>query len=264
MVPRDVGSAGTSSGVVYFTERGSGPPLVLVHGLMVSGRMFEHVVVRFAERHRAVVPDLRGHGNSRCLPPPYTVEQLAADIARLLDHLGIESAAVLGYSQGGAVAQQFALDYPERCERLVLGCTYAFNMATPRERIEGFFLVNFVRMLGMRRMARLMGSQAKQLGAESAAELLAELMAGQDRKLMVAASKAALAFDSRGRLADIKCPTLVIAASDDKAVPAHHAEMLHNGIPGSRLAVVEGAGHTLLWTHPDDFVRLTEDFLRTS
>jgi pimeloyl-ACP methyl ester carboxylesterase len=70
-----------------------------------------------------------------------------------------------------------------------------------------------------------------------------------------------MAFDSRQRLAEIKRPTLVIAGSQDRAVPLHHAQMLHAGIRGSQLVVIEGAGHTLIWTHPDEFVRVTEDFL---
>src|SRR5690349_9961316 len=116
-----------SSKLLYVNEYGSGSPLLLVHGVTVTGEMFEPVVEHFAQRHRVIVPDMRGHGRSRAIPPPYTAAQLAADLAYLLDHLGIESTAVLGYSQGGAIAQQFALDYPRRCNRLILACTYAFN-----------------------------------------------------------------------------------------------------------------------------------------
>ena|SRR5882672_34499 len=160
--------------MLYFTDRGSGPPLLLVHGLMVTGDMFDPVVDQFATRHRVIVPDLRGHGRSRALPPPYMVRQLAADLSRLLDHLGIESTGVLGYSQGGAVAQQLALDHPEQCRRLVLACTYAFNMATAREKIEGRFLPALVRMLGPRRLAKLAVSQgAKELGKGRADWLVA-------------------------------------------------------------------------------------------
>src|SRR5919198_5814990 len=124
------------SELLYFREHGVGSPLLLVHGLMVSGEMFEPVIDHFAARHHVIVPDLRGHGRSRGLSPPYMAAQLAADLARLLDHLQIDSAAVLGYSQGGAIAQQLVLDYPTRCDRLVLACTYAFNMATPREWLQ--------------------------------------------------------------------------------------------------------------------------------
>jgi len=79
-----------TSDMLYFTDRGSGPPLLLVHGLNVTGEMFETVVDQFATRHRLIIPDLRGHGRSRSLPPPYTVWQLAADLSHLLDHLGVE------------------------------------------------------------------------------------------------------------------------------------------------------------------------------
>jgi 3-oxoadipate enol-lactonase len=231
---------------------------------MVSGEMFEPVVDQFARRHRVIVPDLRGHGRSRALPPPYTVRQLAADLSRLLDHLGIESTAVLGYSQGGAVAQQLALDHPDRCHHLVLACTYAFNMATPREKLEGRVLPVLVRVLGPRRFAKFAVSQgAKELSEERAGWLVG-LLGDQDRKLMVSAWKETMSFDSRKRLGEIACPTLVVAGSMDQAVPMHHAEMLHDAIAGSQLVVVDGAGHTLIWAHPDQFVRLVEEFLGTA
>lgn len=250
-----------SSPLVYFTERGAGPPLLLVHGSMVTGEMYEPVIEQFSRRHRVIVPDLRGHGRSRALPPPYTARQLARDLARLLEHLGIDSAAVLGYSQGGVIAQQFSLDYPARCSRLVLACTYAFNMASVREKIEGHLVPPLIRLLGMKRLAKLIISQgAKELPPERA-EWLASLMGSQDDALMLHGWKAVTSFDSRDRLAEIKCPTLVVAGSSDTAVPMHHATMLHDGIAGSQLVVVDGAGHTLIWTHPDELVRVSEIFL---
>jgi pimeloyl-ACP methyl ester carboxylesterase len=256
-----MGSTPTSLDLLYFTERGSGPPLLLVHGLMITGEMFEPVIEQFATRHRVILPDLRGHGRSRGLPPPYTAAQLASDLSRLLDHLGIESTAVLGYSQGGAIAQQLALDHPERCSRLVLACTYAFNMATFRERLEGHLAPLLLNALGMKRFAKLIASQAfKQLGKDRADSILG-LIAGQDRQLMVTAWREAMAFDSRRRMAEIRCPTLVVAAANDDAVPIHHAKMLQDGIAGSRLVLIDGANHALIWTHPDDLVRVTEEFL---
>jgi 3-oxoadipate enol-lactonase len=254
-------SAPASSELLYFTERGSGPPLLLVHGLMVTGEMFEPVIEHLATRQRVIVPDLRGHGRSRGLPPPYTAEQLASDLARLLDHLGIDSTVVLGYSQGGAIAQQLVLDNPRRCDRLVLVCTYAFNMATARERLEGHLMPLLVQVLGTRRFTKFVVSQGlKQLGKERA-DWLAGLMADQDRKLMVAAWRETMAFDSRHRLAEIRCPTLVVAASNDQAVPIHHAKMLHDGIAGSQLSIIDGADHALMWTHPDELMRVTDEFL---
>ena len=247
--------------LLYFTERGSGPPLLLIHGLMVTGEMFEPVIEHFATRHRVIVPDLRGHGRSRGLPPPYTAAQLASDLLRLLDHLGIDSAAVLGYSQGGAIAQQLVLDHPKRCDRLVLACTYAFNMATLREWLEGHLLPLLVYVLGTRRFTKLVVSQGLKQVSKERADWLAGLMADQDRKLMVSAWRETMAFDSRRRLAEIRCPTLVVAASNDQAVPIHHAKMLHEGIPGSQLVIIDGADHALIWTHSDELVRAVDEFL---
>jgi pimeloyl-ACP methyl ester carboxylesterase len=228
---------------------------------MVTGEMFEPVTGQLATRHRVIVPDLRGHGRSRGLPPPYTAAQLAADLSRLLDHLGVEATAVLGYSQGGAIAQQLALDHPKRCDRLVLACTYAFNMATPREWLEGHLVPLLLRVLGTVGLAKLVVSQAaRQLGKERA-DWLAGLIADQDRKLMRAAWRETMAFDSRRRLAEIACPTLVVAASKDRGVPIHHARMLHDGIPGSQLVIIDGADHAVIWTHSNVFLRATEEFL---
>jgi 3-oxoadipate enol-lactonase len=250
-----------TSDLLYFVEQGSGPPLLLVHGMMISGEMFEVVVEHFAARHRVIVPDLRGHGRSRGLPPPYTVAQLASDLARLLDHLGVDSTAVLGYSQGGAVAQQLALDHPSRCNRLVLACTYAFNMATVREKVEGRLVPLVLNVIGMRSFARLLASQGlTQVGKERAGWVV-NLIADQDRDLMVSAWKAAMAFDSRRRLGEIMCPTLIVAGSDDNAVPFHHAKMLHDGIRGSRLVTIDGGDHALIWARTGDLVRVVDEFL---
>jgi pimeloyl-ACP methyl ester carboxylesterase len=254
-------AAVASSGLVYFTEHGSGPPLLLVHGLMVTGQMFEPILEQLATRHRVIVPDLRGHGQSRGLPPPYTVAQLAADLARLLDHLGIASTAVLGYSQGGAIAQQLVLDYPLRCDRLVLACTYAFNMATFSEQLEGHLAPLLINVLGMRRLAKLLFSQGLTGLSKERGDWLAGIMANQDRQLMVSAWRETMAFDSRRRLVEIRCPTLVVAAANDQAVPMHHAKMLHDGIPGSQLVIIDGANHALIWTHSDELVRVTDEFL---
>jgi pimeloyl-ACP methyl ester carboxylesterase len=252
----------SSSQLIYFTEYGSGPPLLLVHGLMVTGEMFRPVIEHLATRHRLIVPDLRGHGRSRGLPPPYSAAQLASDLSGLLNHLSIDSTAVLGYSQGGAIAQQLVLDYPHRCDRLVLACTYAFNMATFRERLQGHFTPLLLHILGSRRFAKLVISQGmKQIDKERANWLIG-LLANQDTKLMVSAWRETMAFDSRSRLTEIRCPTLIVAGWNDTAVPIHHAQMLHAGITGSQLIIVDGADHTLIWTHSDELLQVMDEFLR--
>jgi pimeloyl-ACP methyl ester carboxylesterase len=195
------------------------------------------------------------------MPPPYTVAQLASDLVSVLDDRGIPSASVLGYSQGGAVAQQFALDHPERCARLVLACTYAFNVATIREKIEGRLVPLLIRVLGMRRFARLVVSQGLSRVDKERAQWVVDLIADQDPGLMITAWKEAMAFDSRSRLSEITCPTLIVAGSNDNAVPFHHAEMLRMGIAGAQLVVIQDADHALVWAKPEELLRAVADFL---
>src|SRR5262245_663834 len=84
---------------LYVDQLGAGPPLLLIHGLMVSGVMYQPVLPALATHYRVIVPDLRGHGRSGALPGPYGVEQLARDLAQLLDDLQVDAAHILGYSQ---------------------------------------------------------------------------------------------------------------------------------------------------------------------
>jgi pimeloyl-ACP methyl ester carboxylesterase len=256
-----VSASGRASDLVYSFERGAGPPLLLIHGLMATGEMFAPILEPLARRYRLIVPDLRGHGRSRGLPPPYATAQMASDLSRLLDHLGISSTAVLGYSQGGAVAQQLALDDPRRCSRLVLACTYAFNMASLRERIEGRVVPFLINVIGMKRFTELVVSMGLRQVSRERAALVTRLIASQDRHLMVAAWRAAMAFDSRPRLAEVRCPTLIVAGSKDAAVPLHHAYMLRDGIAGAKLVILDGADHALLWVRPEEFAGIIERFL---
>ena len=227
--------------------------------------MFEPIVEPLARRHRLIIPDLRGCGRSRELPPPYTVKQQAADLAALLDHLGIASTDALGYSQGGPVVQELALDYPERVRSLVLSNTYAYNMTTMREKVAGQIVPLLLNLLGVRLFVKLVISQGlKKIPKEQAAwvaNLIARTWGEADPKSITLAWREAMAFDSRERLKEIKCPTLIVAGSNDNAVPMHHATMLHDGIAGSKLAVIEDTDHALMWTHPAQWLRTVSDFL---
>ena len=249
---------------LFVREYGAGSPLLLLHGLMATGDMFRSVVATLATQHRLIVPDLRGHGRSAHLPGPYSAWQLAADLGHLLDQLGLGKVDVLGYSHGGAVAQQFALDHPRRLRRLVLACTYAHNMLTPREHFEGFLAPWLTRLLGPRSLAALMMRSGAGGGPPlppDVAQGFIDMLGSNRRAQMAAAARDLAVFDSRPRLKEIVAPTLVIAGSVDQAVPIAHARMLAAGIPHAELHIIEGAGHTLIWTHPDLLMSLFESWL---
>jgi pimeloyl-ACP methyl ester carboxylesterase len=251
-----------SSELLYFGERGSGPPLLLVHGLMATGEMFEPVTKQLASQYHLIIPDLRGHGQSRKLPPPYTPVQMASDLASLLDHLGIESAMVLGDSMGGAIAQQFVLDYPKRCSRLILASTYTYNFVTFGEKIIGHLIPFVVRFLGLRQFGKLVTTQGTKQLSKERADWLAGLIAGQDIKVMLSALReTVIRFDSRSRLAEIKCPTLIVVGPLDHG-DLRQAKMLHDGITGSQLVIINNADHALMWGHTDEFLQSVEEFLK--
>ena len=242
------------SEIIFFRELGAGPPLLLIHGLLINGAMFDPLLPLLAPHYRVIRPDLRGHGQSGRLPPPCTVEGHVADLIVLLDELGVGQATVLGYSQGGAVAQQLAHGHPDRVNRLILVCTYACNLLTWRERLEGRLLPWLVRLLGLRRLADVMAGQARELTPQQAAQLQ-EMIAANEVRPSLAAIRALQTFDSRPWLHEISAPTLVIAGEQDSAVPLHHARMLSQAIPNAALRVLP-AGHTLIWTHPEQLAAL--------
>jgi pimeloyl-ACP methyl ester carboxylesterase len=113
----------------------------------------------------------------------------------------------------------------------------------------------------MERFARLVLSQGLKQVAKDKGAWVTGIIGSQNKDLMLQAWKEAIAFDSRRRLPEIKRPTLIIAGTADDAVAVHHARMLHAGIPDSTLVIIEGAGHALIWSHPEQLSRVASRFL---
>lgn len=256
------GLGGPPEAGLFVRRLGSGRPLVLLHGLPVSGEMFAGVAGWWSAHHQVIIPDLRGHGRSAGVPGPYSVEQLAADVVDVLDRMRILHADVLGYSQGGAVAQQLARDHPHRIDRLVLACTYARNRITRRERIEARVSSPLLATLGPRRLAELVlrGGVGPPLSTGDVAALR-RMLGANTRRHALAAHHAMMDFDSRSWLDQIYAPTLVVCGSADTEVPARHSYLLALGIPNAELARITGAGHALLWTHTPQFVGTIDAWL---
>ncbi len=263
-------SNGSSGSLPFVRQFGEGEPLLLVHGLMLTGEMFDPVLDAFARRHRVIVPDLRGHGRSSGLPGPYTADRMAKDLAEILETCGVASADVLGYSRGGAVAQRFARNYPERTRRLVLVCSYVSHSLSVLERLENELLIWAVRLFGTGGAARILAWMAtrprpvaRSVSPERA-RWLKGLWAASGKEASIKAARAMSAFDSHGWLSQITCPTLVVCGDKDMLASRAGCEMLARGIEDACLHIVEGAGHMLPWTHPERLVELTERWLSVS
>jgi pimeloyl-ACP methyl ester carboxylesterase len=190
---------------------------------------------------------------------PYDPATMAGDLHVAMADTGFTRANVLGYSHGGAVAQVLARVQPHAVAKLLLVCTYACNVATIREYLEGLALVASLSILSPRALARFIvqpGRAATPGLTEERAAWLRGIIGANDRKTMRPAATGLLTFDSRPWLKDISVPTFVIAGAEDTAVPAHHFYTLVSGIPGAQGAMVQGAGHTLLWTHTKELADL--------
>jgi len=119
----DAAGSGTYAEVnginLYYETHGSGHPLILLHGGLGSGEMFGPTLPTLADHHQVILVDLQGHGRTADIDRPIDVRLMAGDVAALIDHLGLREPDVVGYSLGGGVALQVAIQYPEKVRRVV-------------------------------------------------------------------------------------------------------------------------------------------------
>ena len=222
---------------------------------MVSGAMFDPLVVHLRDRFRILIPDLRGHGRSGYVGGPNDVASLASDLDTVLSEARFGRGLVLGYSHGGAVAQHLAWTRPAVVSRLILACTYACNVATMRERLECEIFAALLRLFEPGQIAKLIFRPSRPtptgtigLTTEQV-DWLRSIMAANSSAPMRGVLAGLIAFDSRPWLREIRVPTVVVRGARDDAVPQHHFAALVGGIPGATGRTIERAGHALMWTH---------------
>jgi pimeloyl-ACP methyl ester carboxylesterase len=264
-----------------FRLAGSGPPVVLVHGIGDSSGTWKPIISALARRHLVIAPDLLGHGSSDKPRADYSVAAYANGVRDLLGVLGVERATLIGHSLGGGVAMQFAYQFPERTERLVLvGSGGAGPDVTPV--LRAMTLPGAAGLLQLLRLptARLQVGVAVQLLrllgtglGQDAPDLLRMVDALPDATARAAFIRTLRAVvDWRGQVVTMldRCyltrgmPTLLVWGSRDAVVPVAHAYRAHLAMPGSRLEVFDGAGHFPFHSDPGRFVTLVEDFLEST
>src|SRR5262245_22876835 len=259
--PRTIPAARRAS-ALYCATYGSGVPLLLLHGLGVSGALFQPLIPALAARYQVIVPDLRGHGQSRCLPGPDSAERLADDIDNLLDLLGITSCYTLGYASGGAVAQQLARSRPGRVRGLALVCAYARSATTIREHIHSRLRPELFRLLGSAGVGRLAAHIGSPRGAPADTfAFVSDAMATNDGRRIAPIARSLLFFDSRPWLKQITCPALVVAGAADTITPPRAARELASGLPNSQIHIIPRAGHWLVKTHTTALLDLVVPWL---
>jgi len=249
---------------IYWEESGAGEPLLLIMGLGYSHEMWHRTRPVVSAHYRTILFDNRGVGKSDVPQGAYSIAQMAADADAVLDAAGIEKAHVFGVSMGGMIAQEVALNYPDRVNRLVLGCTACGG----RNAIAAAQNVIDV-LMARARMTPAEGAQAMVpyiYDASTPRERIDEDLAIRIRSYPEAAGymgqvQAILAWTSFGRLTQIRSPTLIVHGETDQLVPPQNAGILAQNIAGSRLVMLPHASHIFITDQPEASHREVLSFL---
>ena len=263
---------------VGYQAAGTGPPVVLLHGITSTSDAWRNVMPRLAERYTVIAPDMIGHGRSAKPRGDYSLGAYAAGVRDLLAVLGFERGTVVGHSLGGGIAMQFAYLFPEYVERMALISSGGLGREVhPLLRAATLPGSEWVLPLLAREWSVNAGeavrSVAARLGLEAGPDL-AEFARGYASLVEEGATDAFLhtmrsvigpdgqrvsALD-RLYLAD-QLPTLIVWGSDDPVVPVEHGRNAHRIVAHSRYVEIEGSGHWPMLDAPDRIVRELTAFI---
>ncbi|MFE3456127.1 alpha/beta fold hydrolase [Nocardiopsis aegyptia] len=261
--PRTASVRGIS---VSYTDRGTGYPLLFIHGHPFDHTMWEPQVRALAGRgYRVIAPDLRGYGRSTVVPGTTTLDTFARDLAALLNHLELDVVGVVGLSMGGQIALELYRLFPDRVDALVLAATNP-HAETEKGRLARAETAERLRTEGMG------GYTDDMLVGMMSAANVRDLPAVADhvRAMMYAAPPEGAAAALLGRalrpdyiplLKRISAPTLLVVGQEDEFTPPDFTESMHVLVPDSAVEIIEGAGHLPNLERPDRFNELLRRFM---
>ncbi len=264
-----------------FVRVGSGPALLLLHGLGCDHTTWSPVIDALAERHTVIAPDLLGHGRSAKPRADYSIGGYANGMRDLLTVLGVDKATVVGHSFGGGVAMQFGYQFPERAERLVLvgsgglgpevaygiraittpGFDQAMALLTlPGVRHANLAALRIVAATGLKQTRDLSEAAAiydsfKDPRARAAIRTVVRAVVDWQGQIVTMADRAYLTD---------AMPMAVVWGREDRVIPVRHAEAAAVLAPRARVEIIDDAGHFPHKDHPERFVEIVHDFVRTT
>ena len=252
---------------LYYEAHGNGEPLVCVMGLSADVLAWALQIPAFSERHRTIVFDNRDVGQSSYAGGSYEIADMARDALALADALEPESFHLLGVSMGGAIAQEMALQAPERVRTLTLAVTFAAGSAWARKLSEvwGARVKQVSHEEHVDELMLLNHSEELFENADAVAWLRGMILQNPHAQAPEAFARqldASSRHDARERLRALELPTHVIGAERDILVPIWKSRELAELIPGAKLTVVEGAPHGFSIERAEEFNRLVLDFIR--
>jgi pimeloyl-ACP methyl ester carboxylesterase len=249
-----------------YDEAGSGAAVVLLHGYPFNRSMWSEQIEALAPRFRVIAPDLRGHGETTVMAGPATMDEMARDVAALLETLRISRAAVCGLSMGGYVALALYRLFPLRARGLVLADTRAQadteEARANREQQAAKALQEGMEAIADAMLPRLLAPDTLARRWQVVARVREMIVNTKPEGAASAQLGMGLRRDQTPFLWRIIAPTLIIVGSEDMISPLSEAEQMHREIGGSRLEVIEGAGHVSNIEQPESFNRALTKFLR--
>ncbi|MEA2390472.1 MAG: hypothetical protein QOK31_581 [Solirubrobacteraceae bacterium] len=266
---------------VIYRVAGSGPPVVLIHGMVNSSRHWEAVALRLAESHTVIAPDLIGHGDAATPRGDYSLGAHAAWIRDLLAVLGIERASLVGHSLGGGVALQFFYQFPQRTERVALVSSGGLGREVS-PMLRSAALPGASALLSLAAHPRALdalqasGDRLRRRGArkgvyvQAVARALRPLERPGAREAFLHTLRAVI--DVRGQRVSARdrlyllssVPTLVVWGGRDHTIPIEHGRDAHAAIPGSRFETLPRAAHFPHLEDPEGLASVLLDFLHTT
>jgi pimeloyl-ACP methyl ester carboxylesterase len=266
---------------VAYRTAGSGPVIVLVHGITSTSATWERVMPALAKRFTVIAPDLLGHGGSAKPRGDYSLGAYASGIRDLVIALGHEQATFVGHSLGGGVAMQLAYQFPERCERLVLidsgGLGSEVNILLRSATLPGAefvlpLLASEPLLNAGRGVGRLFGRLGLRVhtdiaemarGHASLAERDARAAFVHTLRTIVDPTGQRVSANDRLYLAE-RVPFLIIWGERDRIIPVSHAHATHERVPSSQLEIFEDAGHFPHVDDPHRFIEVLTEFIDTT
>jgi len=252
----------TEQAKIYVEEAGSGDPLVLVHGLGMSSKLWFNQIDEFSRHFRTFAVDLRGFGQSSKPRETgaYSIEELAKDIISVIEQLEISPTHFLGTSMGGFVGQSVALSRPELCRSLIL-CHTSPKMSIPDNVLKE--RVTALKTMSMSEYADIVVNQACSSSADtSIRKWLTEMIVKNDKEVYSQVLTEGLRdFDVVNELGKINIPTLVITGEQDQVLPSAGGVEIASLINNVELVEIEGVGHLGYVEKPDYFNQAVLSFL---
>ncbi|MDD5337955.1 MAG: alpha/beta fold hydrolase [Dehalococcoidales bacterium] len=247
---------------INYKVEGHGYPLVMIMGFSSPRSGWASQIPIFKKHYQVITFDNRGVGKSDKPEGPYTTQMMADDAVALMNHLGIEKANVMGASMGGMIAQELAINHPEKVNKLVLACTYCCKQKPSGDTPEQAALLKLPPKKLAAAMARLACNNPT-------LKFIVGMMATLQTYFISAAAKAGIIgqtaactnHNTLDRLPKIKTPTLVIVGTEDHLITPASSDVIAKNIPGAKLVKVEGGSHMFFLENKEEFNQKVLDFL---